>query len=780
MNKTLTYGLGAALLTLSPPLAAQTLERAPYLQMASPTSMTIVWTTTGPTDSVVRYGPAPNMLNQTAQLAAQVTQHEVKINGLSPDTTYYYEVGATGAPLAGADAAHYFKTSPPAGQKKKFRAWVLGDSGTGNQNQAAVRDAMIAHTGLYKPHLFLHMGDIAYTSGTTAQFTNYFFGAYPTILQSTPVWPTLGNHEGQSSDSATQTGTYYTAYVLPAAGEIGGVPSGTEAYYSFDYANVHFVVLNSQDVSRAPNGPMLTWLAADLAATSQDWIIAYWHHPAYTKGTHNSDTEGQLVEMRENALPILEAAGVDLVLAGHSHIYERSFLIDGAYATPTTAQGHIKDPGDGKPLGSGPYKKSTGQTAHEGAVYVVAGHGGASTGGAGNHPVMYFSEVAHGSCLLDVQDNRVALLNVRADGAVTDRFAMMKGNGLMVAAPDGTEVLQKGMSFDLRWVTVGNIPNVTISLSTNDGKSWSAIASNVPNTGTYTWTVPAVDTNTALIKVANAQNALIFDESNAGFAIQATAPQIVIPFGSTWRYHDQGVDQGSAWLDASFDDGGWSSGPAQLGYGDGDEATVMFEATHYPSYYFRKVITLGGPVTQADLKVLHDDGVAVWVNGALVFSKYTDNGLDFAAFASATSADNEVDNAPIPLAPSPFVVGDNVVAAMVKQASLASSDVSFDLELTLTVASPMGTGGAGGMGAGGMGAGGMGASGPAGTGGSGAMGGGGPGAGGTGGSGGAGSGGGCGSCATSSEEGGSAALLVAGSLLLLYRGRARRRRRASC
>jgi 3',5'-cyclic AMP phosphodiesterase CpdA len=64
---------------------------------------------------------------------------------------------------------------------------------------------------------------------------------------------------------------------------------------------------------------MLSWLEADLANTLQPWIIAFWHHPPYSRGSHDSDFEIELLEMRENALPLLEAGGVDLVLCGHSH-----------------------------------------------------------------------------------------------------------------------------------------------------------------------------------------------------------------------------------------------------------------------------------------------------------------------------------------------------------------------------------------------------------------------------------------------------------------------------
>jgi len=81
-----------------------------------------------------------------------------------------------------------------------------------------------------------------------------------------------------------------------------------------------------------------TWLKSDLAATAQEWIIVYFHHPPYTHGSHNSDSESDLISIRTNWVPILEAYGVDLVLSGHSHVYERTMLINGHYgvAAPST------------------------------------------------------------------------------------------------------------------------------------------------------------------------------------------------------------------------------------------------------------------------------------------------------------------------------------------------------------------------------------------------------------------------------------------------------------
>jgi hypothetical protein len=426
--------LGASM--VAPAALAQ--DRGAYLQMGTPTTMTIAWSTASATPSEVRYGASPDALTESATSAALVTQHEVRVTGLTPGTRYYYAVGDGSTTLEGGDADHWFETSPVVGSKGKVRAWIVGDSGTGGARQAQVADAMVTHAGAYRPDLYLHMGDMAYDSGTTSEFTDKFFAPYQHILRNTVTWPTIGNHEGGSSDSGTQSGPYYTAYALPRAAEAGGVASGTEAYYSFDYANVHFIVLDSHDSPRDPGGAMLTWLASDLAATNQDWVVAYFHHPPYTKGSHDSDSEGQLIDMRENALPILEAGGVDLVLAGHSHVYERSFLLDQGYETPTTTAGII-DSSDGRVLGDGPYSKGDGLTAHGGAVYVVAGHGGTGVSADGEHPVMFFTEVENGSCLLDIQDNRLGLLNVRWDGVITDRFSLIKGDGIVVGAPDGGE-----------------------------------------------------------------------------------------------------------------------------------------------------------------------------------------------------------------------------------------------------------------------------------------------------------------------------------------------------
>ncbi|MCK5620304.1 MAG: PKD domain-containing protein, partial [Candidatus Krumholzibacteria bacterium] len=136
--------------------------------------------------------------------------------------------------------------------------------------------------------------------------------------------------------------------------------------------------------------------------------------------------------MRENALPILEAGGVDLVLARHSHAYERSFMIDGHYFESSTLDSTmIVDGGDGDPVGDGAYIKPTiGPSPHDGAVYVVLGSSSwLQTGGTHDHPVMTTSRINLGFILIDVDGSRLDMEFVDENQNVLDSFTMVKGTG---------------------------------------------------------------------------------------------------------------------------------------------------------------------------------------------------------------------------------------------------------------------------------------------------------------------------------------------------------------
>jgi hypothetical protein len=238
---------------------------------------------------------------------------------------------------------------------------------------------------------------------------------YTDAIASTAFWPARGNHD-------THTNTFTGIFSMPSAGEAGGFPSGSESYYSFDYANVHFVCLDSFLSNGAIGGPMWTWLEADLSATTQDWIIAYWHHPPYSKGSHDSDTEGLLIQMRTNFVPLLEDHGVDLVLCGHSHSYERSFLIDSHYGLSGSFDtSMLVDGGDGDPGSEGAY--TTTADPHRGTVFAVPGSSGKTTGMEPMpHPVMLRSIEVLGSLVIDVDTARLTGHFVTDTGVIADVF----------------------------------------------------------------------------------------------------------------------------------------------------------------------------------------------------------------------------------------------------------------------------------------------------------------------------------------------------------------------
>lgn len=440
----------AASLRANPPVAQENLSRGPMVQLTTRSSAVLVWRTVGPTIPLVRYGTsaadldrvvlpvqmairvspelaAPPELPRLSQAPPNTYQYEAYFSGLSEDTVYYYGIFDGDDLLSGCSEEFHFRTQPARDTARPLRFWVVGDSGTGTPPQIAAFNAMTQFVANEGPPLdaFLHLGDMAYNSGLDGEFQAKFFDIYASLLRNTVTWPTMGNHEGRSSSGLLGIGPYYDAFVLPRNGEAGGVPSGSEAFYSFDLGPIHFVCLNSHDEERSQVGRMATWLLNDLTQNDSDWLIAFWHHPPYTRGTHISDAEDQLIEMREVMMPILEGHGVDLVLAGHSHIYERSMLLDGAYATPTTSAGVILDDGDGHPEGDGAYRKSLHSHPHEGTVAVVAGHGrGAAR--IGLFPLHRKSIVEVGSVLLDLAGDTMTVRMINQGGTIRDEFQIIK------------------------------------------------------------------------------------------------------------------------------------------------------------------------------------------------------------------------------------------------------------------------------------------------------------------------------------------------------------------
>ena len=406
------------------------LKHEPYLQSCTTTGITVRWNTDWFTSGVLRYGTEPEYLDRSLTNIVPSTVHEFRVPGLTPGTTYYYSAGTAVGSLA-SGSQYRFRTAPT--NSEPVRIWVVGDSGSGDADAEAVRDGYYLATGERRTDMMLMLGDNSYANGLMDNYERDVFRMYGSLLRQTPVWPTMGNHDAGDSQPPFMS-AYLQSFVLPTQGEAGGTPSGTELYYSFDHANIHFVCLDSYVSGRQPADPMLRWLEDDLANTTRDWIIAYWHHPPYSKGSHDSDNDSWQTEMRQFVLPVLEAYGVDLVLSGHSHSYERSFLINGHYGfSGTLLPEMIRSQEAGNPLASGPYRKpSGGLGANAGTVYAVCGCSGA--GGTGDdfprHPVMATNLGGFGSMILEIDDLKLTGKFLRPSGAIDDLFAIDKSTTL--------------------------------------------------------------------------------------------------------------------------------------------------------------------------------------------------------------------------------------------------------------------------------------------------------------------------------------------------------------
>jgi hypothetical protein len=165
--------------------------------------------------------------------------------------------------------------------------------------------------------------------------------------------------------------------------------------------------------------------------------------------------------------------------------------------------------------------------------------------------------------------------------------------------------------------------------------------------------------------------------------------QIIIPQGANWKYLDDGTNQNTAWYGQNFNDSSWSQGAAQLGYGDGDESTVISygnsSSNKHITYYFRKSFNISNATAKNGIRisVLRDDGAVVYLNGTeIIRSNMPSGNIGYNTYAASTvagSAENTFYNYDFPA--TLLNTGQNVIAVEVHQRSKSSSDVSFDLKM---------------------------------------------------------------------------------------------------
>jgi hypothetical protein len=408
-----------------------TVTRGAYLQKLTPNSVTVRWRTDIPTNSKVQYGTSLSY-GGTATDAVVTMEHIVTLTGLTPGTQYFYSIGSATQTIQG-DAKNNFYSAPVVGSTAPVRIWGIGDFGNGSTVQLNVRNAFATYAGTTPTNLWIWLGDDAYENGTDAEFQSKVFTKYPDQFKSIPLFPSPGNHDyAQAGYKSTSTLTtnfpYFSIFSVPQNGESGGVASNTPKYYSYNYGNIHFISLDSYGALNNPGSPMYTWLNNDLAANTQRWTIAYFHHPPYTKGSHNSDTAAESVDIRTNIIPLLESYHVDLVLSGHSHDNERSYLIKGHYGIASTFTAAMKVSAETNNFVKTP--------PYNGTVYAVcgtAGETGSGTQAGYPMPCMFYNNVTYAcSLVIDVNGDNLSCKYLASTGAIVDQFNITKSGSARI------------------------------------------------------------------------------------------------------------------------------------------------------------------------------------------------------------------------------------------------------------------------------------------------------------------------------------------------------------
>ena len=311
----------ATIVPKTPGGTSPTLVRGPFLQRVTSGSAAVVWATREPGASEVRYSSTSGTFTANAEttpfpatrtgLSFDYYQHVAELVSLGAATSFTYDVFTGGADAA-PGRTFQLTTAPAPSSTASTKFIVFGDSGVGSDAQRQLATRMASESF----DVALHAGDLAYGNtggtgdGTYRTLNDWFFDIYAGWLHRRPVWPSTGNHDSRASNNDGQH--YIDMFDLP----------GNERYYSFDWGQIHFVVLDTeysfQDTARRP--AQLAWLENDLASTDRPWKVAVFHRSPYSSGgEHGSD-----LTVRSAFGPIFERYGVQLSISAHEHIYERT------------------------------------------------------------------------------------------------------------------------------------------------------------------------------------------------------------------------------------------------------------------------------------------------------------------------------------------------------------------------------------------------------------------------------------------------------------------------
>lgn len=296
----------------------------PALQVVAPTSVGMMWETHTADAATVVLSMNPDLSGGTSlDVLNPSKNHKVTLQDLTPNERYYYQVTSDGE----SSPVRSFLTALDKGSRVPFRFVVFGDTRVSpwyedavswygdNEDHLAVCQSIVD----YGPDFVVHVGDFVF-DGTEMDGIYNFFDVEKDLLAENPLLPTYGNHEFRGGSGTGNT--LMDGYMIPAAG-------GEFAWYSYNYGNLHILVLNTgAGVTAsdnfdllAPGSPQYQFVASDLAAAENDsdidHILVSMHVPLYSVAGFGDNQ--QLINSLE---PLFIQHGVKAVLVGHEHDYQ--------------------------------------------------------------------------------------------------------------------------------------------------------------------------------------------------------------------------------------------------------------------------------------------------------------------------------------------------------------------------------------------------------------------------------------------------------------------------
>ena len=282
-----------------------------------------IGTTAVPSNNTAAPAPANTTTSKPEYL------HKAEAVGLKPNTTYYYRVGDATLGLWGATAT--FQTAPESGA---FTFLDFADPQAKDMDEALLAASTFKKGLAAVPNSkFIQINGDLVDDGSVEYEWDWLFNNIGQDFLNTTVAPIAGNHDNKS-------GAFVDHFDLTPA---PGSDTTTGVYYSYDYSNVHFVMLNNNENTKVNDlsQAQIDWMKADIAkarANGAQWIIVNMHKGPYTTSNHATDNDINNPDTgsRKTIAPLMAQLGVDLVLQGHDHIYARSKAIkaDGTADTP--------------------------------------------------------------------------------------------------------------------------------------------------------------------------------------------------------------------------------------------------------------------------------------------------------------------------------------------------------------------------------------------------------------------------------------------------------------